>query len=60
MVKQGLVNLTDPIEKYLPTSVKVPQFNGQKITLEDLATHTSGLPEFPSDSLDNNDELVKL
>jgi len=57
MVKQGLVNLTDPIEKYLPTSVKVPQFNGQKITLEDLATHTSGLPEFPSDSLDNNDEL---
>jgi serine-type D-Ala-D-Ala carboxypeptidase/endopeptidase len=57
MVKQGLVNLTDPIEKYLPTSVKVPQFHGQKITLEELATHTSGLPNFPSDSLDNNGEL---
>lgn len=57
MVKQGLVNLTDPIEKYLPTSVKVPQFNGQKITLEDLATHTSGLPANPSNSLDNNGEL---
>ncbi len=57
MVKQGLVNLTDPIEKYLPSNVKVPQFNGQKITLEDLATHTSGLPELPSDSLDNNEEI---
>jgi serine-type D-Ala-D-Ala carboxypeptidase/endopeptidase len=48
MVKQGIVNLSDPIEKYLPASMKVPQFNGQKITLEDLATHTSGLPELPS------------
>jgi D-alanyl-D-alanine-carboxypeptidase/D-alanyl-D-alanine-endopeptidase len=54
MVKQGLVNLTDPIEKYLPASVKVPEFNGQKITLEDLATHTSGLPEWPSNVWLNN------
>lgn len=35
----------------------MPQFNEQKITLEDLATHTSGLPEFPSDALDNNGEI---
>jgi serine-type D-Ala-D-Ala carboxypeptidase/endopeptidase len=48
MVDRGLVNLDDPIEKYLPTSVKVPTYNGQKITLENLATHTSGLSEFPS------------
>jgi D-alanyl-D-alanine-carboxypeptidase/D-alanyl-D-alanine-endopeptidase len=47
MVNRGLVNLNDPIEKYLPTSIKVPTYNGQKITLENLATHTSGLPEFP-------------
>jgi CubicO group peptidase (beta-lactamase class C family) len=47
-VRQGIVNLTDPIEKYLPASVKVPEFNGHKITFEDLATHTSGLPEMPS------------
>src|SRR5439155_22201898 len=46
MVERGIVNLTDPIEKYLPASVKVPQFNGHKITL-DLATHTSGLPDYP-------------
>ena len=48
MVKQGLVNLNDPIEKYLPANVKVPQYNGTKITLENLATHTSGLPFMPS------------
>ncbi|MGB8153897.1 MAG: serine hydrolase domain-containing protein [Nitrososphaeraceae archaeon] len=48
MVKQGIVNLNDPVEKFLPPSVEVPQFNGKKITLEDLADHTSGLPEWPS------------
>jgi serine-type D-Ala-D-Ala carboxypeptidase/endopeptidase len=48
MATQGIVNLNDPIDKYLPASVKVPEFNGTKITLEDLGTHTSGLPEWPS------------
>jgi serine-type D-Ala-D-Ala carboxypeptidase/endopeptidase len=46
-VKSGLVNLDDPIEKYLPAGVRVPTYNGRKITLENLATHTSGLPDFP-------------
>jgi serine-type D-Ala-D-Ala carboxypeptidase/endopeptidase len=54
MVEQGEVSLTDPIEKYLPTSVKVPEFNGTKITLADLATHTSGLPFLPSNIWVNN------
>jgi len=48
MVKHGLINLDDPIEKYLPDNVKVPSYNGHKITIEDLATHTSGLPDFPT------------
>ncbi|MGN6346707.1 MAG: serine hydrolase domain-containing protein, partial [Candidatus Nitrosocosmicus sp.] len=48
MVKQGLVNLDDPIEKYLPVNnVTVPTYKAHKITLNDLATHTSGLPDFP-------------
>lgn len=47
MVKRGIVNLDDPIEKYLPSNVTVPSYNGHKITLEDLATHTSGLPDLP-------------
>jgi serine-type D-Ala-D-Ala carboxypeptidase/endopeptidase len=47
MVNKGLIRLDDPIEKYLPSNVTVPQYNGHKTTIEDLATHTSGLPEFP-------------
>ena len=54
MVKQGIVNLDDPIEKYLPADVKVPQYNGHKITLENLATHTSGLPFMLSNIWINN------
>ncbi|CAG5006627.1 D-alanyl-D-alanine-carboxypeptidase/endopeptidaseAmpH [Dyadobacter sp. CECT 9275] len=41
------LNLDDPIEKYLPARVKVPSFNGKKITLRQLANHTSGLPRTP-------------
>jgi CubicO group peptidase (beta-lactamase class C family) len=53
MVKRGIVNLDDPIEKYLPSNVTVPSYNGLKITLEDLATHTSGLPDLPR-AMDDN------
>lgn len=38
MVEEGLIKLTDPIDKYLPSNVIVPQYNGHKITIEDLAT----------------------
>lgn len=48
MVQHGEVALTDPVAKYLPPEVKVPQRGGKQITLEDLATHTSGLPRMPS------------
>lgn len=49
MINQGLVNPNDTIEKYLPIgNVTVPSYKGHKITLEDLATHTSGLPDFPT------------
>ena len=47
LVNQGVVKLSDPLEKYLPSNVTVPSYNGYKITLEDLATHTSGLPYRP-------------
>ncbi|HEV3040760.1 MAG TPA: serine hydrolase [Candidatus Angelobacter sp.] len=48
MVQRGEVALDDPVAKYLPPSVKMPQRNGRSITLVDLATHTSGLPRRPS------------
>jgi CubicO group peptidase (beta-lactamase class C family) len=47
-VQRGEVALSDPVAKYLPAGVKVPERNGRQITLVDLATHTSGLPFLPS------------
>lgn len=48
MVQKGEVAVTDPISKYLPASVKVPERNGKQITLQDLSTQSSGLPRMPS------------
>jgi D-alanyl-D-alanine-carboxypeptidase/D-alanyl-D-alanine-endopeptidase len=56
MVERGEVGLNDPIDKYLPGSVKVPTRNGQKITLLHLATHTSGLPSTPQISSPRDDK----
>ncbi len=51
MAAAGEVNLTDPVQKFLPESVRVPVYDGQEITLQHLATHTSSLPRLP-DNLD--------
>jgi D-alanyl-D-alanine-carboxypeptidase/D-alanyl-D-alanine-endopeptidase len=48
MAQRGEVKLNDPISKYVPATAKVPQRDGQQITLVDLATHTSGLPRMPA------------
>jgi CubicO group peptidase (beta-lactamase class C family) len=47
MVQSGSVTLDDLVQQYLPASVQVPVAGGQPITLEHLATHTSGLPRLP-------------
>lgn len=41
------LKLDDPIKKYLPEGMTVPQRGSKDITLEDLATHTSGFPRLP-------------
>jgi D-alanyl-D-alanine-carboxypeptidase/D-alanyl-D-alanine-endopeptidase len=48
MVQRGEVALTDPVAKYMPPTVKMPERGGRSITLEDLSTHTSGLPRLPA------------
>lgn len=48
MVQKGEVAVTDPVAKYLPSTVKVPERNGKKITLQDLSTQSSGLPRMPA------------
>jgi serine-type D-Ala-D-Ala carboxypeptidase/endopeptidase len=47
MAQRGEVKLDDPIQKYLPPTVKIPGRGAKQITLTDLATHTSGLPRMP-------------
>jgi CubicO group peptidase (beta-lactamase class C family) len=48
MIERGEMKLDDPVSKYLPKSVRMPTRNGKEITLLQLATHTSGLPNFPN------------
>ena len=48
MAQRGEVSLDDPVAKYLPPEVKVPERGGKQITLVDLATQTSGLPRMPN------------
>jgi CubicO group peptidase (beta-lactamase class C family) len=47
MAQRAEVRLTDPVSKYLPEGVRMPR-RGREITLEDLATHMSGLPRLPN------------
>lgn len=46
-VVNGKMKLDDPIKKYLPAEVKVPQRGGKEITLGHLSDHTSALPRLP-------------
>jgi len=55
MAARGEVALTDPVAKYLPMNVVVPERGGKAITLVDLATQTSGLPRMP-DNFEPADE----
>ncbi len=54
MVLDGSVSLDDPVAKYLPAGVTVPQRGGKQITLLNLATQHSGLPRLPT-NLDTTD-----
>ena len=47
MIEKDEINLNDSIDKFLPEGVNTPTYNGKKITLLDLSTHTSGLPRWP-------------
>ena len=46
-VRRGEVALSDPIAKFLPAKVNVPERGGHPITLQQLSMHTSGLPRLP-------------
>jgi serine-type D-Ala-D-Ala carboxypeptidase/endopeptidase len=48
LARDGLVALDDPVARHLPVA---PPVVGRAITLEDLATHRSGLPRLPAGML---------
>jgi CubicO group peptidase (beta-lactamase class C family) len=51
MILDGTLDLDDELQELLPADVvTVPRWNGVSITLEHLATHSSGLPKKPQDS----------
>ncbi len=50
-VLRGIVQLDDTIAKYLPPDVIKPGGPLSRITLLDLATHTSGLPKMPNNMI---------
>lgn len=51
LVQDGVISLTDPVEKYLPEIKQLKGYmDNNKITFQQLATHTAGLtrePELP-------------
>ena len=47
MAIRGEVGLDDPVQRYLPDSVRVPSRNGHDITLRLLSGQRSGLPRMP-------------
>jgi CubicO group peptidase (beta-lactamase class C family) len=55
VVQRGEVALADPVEKYLPAGVKLQPWKDRQVALVDLATHTSGLPFWPSNFPDVED-----
>ncbi len=48
MVLEKKVALDDPVQKFLPSTVRVPTRNGKQITLGMLSSQNSGLPRLPS------------
>jgi YD repeat-containing protein len=54
MAGRGEVAIDDPVAKHLPAGVTVPMRGTTAITLQDLATHTSGLPRLPTNLVITN------
>lgn len=48
LIVQGRAALDDPLSDYLPPGTPLPDYEGQKILLRHVVTHTSGLPALPA------------
>jgi CubicO group peptidase (beta-lactamase class C family) len=48
-VREGRARLDEPLRDLLPGGLSYPSYQGQDLTLLQLADHTSGLPRLPDD-----------
>jgi serine-type D-Ala-D-Ala carboxypeptidase/endopeptidase len=55
LAAEGVVGLTDHLQRFAPEGIHVPDFEGRTITLLDLATHAAAMPrELPLDPPPNS------
>ena len=55
LAAEGHLSLTDPLQRFAPEGIQVPEFDGRTITLLDLATHSAAMPrELPLDPPPNS------
>ncbi len=59
MDQSGDIQISAPLETILPDFAETAQHAGRSITLENLATHTAGLPRNPTNTDDNDDDRYK-
>lgn len=59
MIEDRSVRPDDPVERYLPSGVRVPLRSGRPVTLLELATHTSGLPALPTNFVEQDRRTSK-
>ncbi len=62
LVLDQKIRIDDPVQNYLPQGATMPVLNGEAITLQHLANHTSSLPSIPDNFLneefDENDPFA--
>ena len=46
-VGEGKLKLDDPVNRYLPDSIPLLQYQGKTATIRNLSNHTSGIPRMP-------------
>jgi CubicO group peptidase (beta-lactamase class C family) len=60
LIGRGEIALRDPLAKLLPSGTSVPSYNGAAITVDNIVTHTSGLPSFPWRTTDLGNPYARL
>ncbi len=52
MSVRGELSPDDTLDRFVPPGIRVPRYDGETVTLRQLATHSSGFPRLPPDFWD--------